>query len=103
MAQIDLAPEGLVPGAGLRLLRLAPGFTAPRHTHLGSEVTLVLQGEFSDHQGRYRRGDVCFADPSVDHRPSVGGEAVCLCLVYQEGPLRLTGPLGRWLNPFVNL
>ncbi len=103
MAQIDLEPDGLARGAGLRLLRLAPGFTAPRHSHLGSEVTLVLQGEFSDHRGRYRRGDVCLADPSVDHRPSVGGETACLCLAYQDAPLRLTGPLGRWLNPFVTL
>ena len=84
-----------------RLMRIAPGTSMPKHTHAGNEVTLVLKGAFSDEDGRYARGDVQVADEALDHRPVAEAGEPCLCLVVTDAPLRLTGPLGRWLNPFI--
>ena len=70
----------------------------PRHSHRGLEATLVLEGGYSDASGHYERGDVQLGDASVDHRPVAAPGAPCLCLVYEEAPLKLTGPVGRWFN-----
>jgi putative transcriptional regulator len=84
-----------------RLLRAAPGQAIPRHTHLGGEWTLVLDGGFSDGHDRYRVGDVCAADAAVTHRPVADPDGPCLCLIVADAPIRLTGLLGRLLNPFI--
>lgn len=86
-----------------RLLRVTPGTALPRHTHAGSELTLVLQGGFSDVTGHYLRGDVCEADSGVDHRPVADQDEICVCLAVTDAPLRLTGWLGRLLNPFIRI
>ena len=85
-----------------RLMRIQPGVAMPRHTHSGEEVTLVLEGGYSDAAGHFGRGDVQTADPSVDHQPVADPGEVCLCLVVSDAPLKLTGPIGRWLNPFIS-
>jgi putative transcriptional regulator len=84
-----------------RLLRIRPGTALPRHSHAGSELALVLQGGFSDVTGHYRRGDVSDADGEVDHRPVADADEECLCLAVTDAPVRLTGWLGRLLNPFI--
>ena len=84
-----------------KLISLKRDRTVPSHTHEGLELILVLKGSFSDLNGEYRRGDIVIADANVDHRPKAGAEADCLCYVVQSGPLKLTGPLGRWMNPFL--
>jgi putative transcriptional regulator len=86
-----------------RLLRVGPGAAIPDHEHSGSELTLVLQGGFSDVTGHYLRGDVAEADSTLDHRPVADDGEECVCLVVTDGPLRLTGPLGRLLNPFIRI
>lgn len=96
----------LLPGfAGYKtqLMRIKPGTAVPQHTHEGSEVTLVLQGGFSDASGHYERGDVAFADRSVTHQPVADPGGDCLCLAVTDAPLKLTGPIGRFLNPFLRL
>lgn len=85
-----------------RLMRIQPGTAMPRHTHGGEEVTLVLEGGYSDAEGHYVRGDVQAADPSVDHQPVADTGEACICLVVSDAPLKLTGPIGRWLNPFIS-
>jgi putative transcriptional regulator len=70
----------------------------PRHTHRGEELTLVLQGSFSDAAGNYARGDVATANAEIDHQPLAGAGELCLCLAVEEEPLRLTGIVGRALN-----
>lgn len=84
-----------------RLMRIAPGTAMPRHSHAGTEVTLVLKGAFSDEDGHYGRGDVQVADEGLDHRPVAEEGEPCICLVVTDAPVRLTGPVGRWLNPFI--
>ena len=91
------------PGIKTRLLRIKAGTALPQHTHEGSEYTLLLAGGFSDAGGHYRRGDVAEADPTVDHRPVADDGEDCLCLAVTDAPLRLTGPLGRYLNFFLRV
>lgn len=96
--EIDLPTSD---GHTARLLRIRGGAAMPAHTHAGSELTLVLAGAFSDEYGHYRRGDVSTAGPELTHRPVADPGEACLCLAVQDGPVRLTGTLGRLINPFI--
>ncbi|MFO1074768.1 MAG: ChrR family anti-sigma-E factor [Geminicoccaceae bacterium] len=91
------------PGYRTTLVRVRAGRQVPRHTHEGHELTLVLAGGFSDKTGHYRRGDLAIADGTIDHRPTADADEDCLCLAVTDAPLRLTGMLGRLLNPFLRL
>ncbi|UEM21494.1 ChrR family anti-sigma-E factor [Skermanella mucosa] len=84
-----------------RLMRIKGGVAVPQHTHEGTELTLVLEGGFSDGSGHYRRGDIACSDAEVDHKPVADEGADCVCVTLTDAPLRLTGPLMRLLNPFV--
>lgn len=90
-------------GFTTRLVRLRAGAGAPTHTHEGIELTLVLEGGFQDVSGHYLRGDVEEADSAVDHQPVADADGDCLCLAVADAPLRLTGLLGRLINPFVRI
>ncbi len=90
-----------VSGARAKLLRIQAGAAMPVHTHVGTEHTLVLAGSFSDGAETYARGDLCTSDHSHTHRPTAGPEEACICLVVMDAPVRLTGPIGRFLNRFV--
>ncbi|MBA5776437.1 cupin domain-containing protein [Stappia sp. F7233] len=92
---------GEIDGCSVSLLWIRAGQAMPTHTHSGKELTLVLDGGFSDGIGHYLRGDVSFADDTVDHRPVADDDGDCLCFVVTEGDLRLTGPIGRFFAPFV--
>lgn len=82
----------------VRLLAIPPARRMPRHTHEGEELTLVLQGSFSDVTGTYGRGDVATADQRIDHQPRAGAGEECLCLAVEDAPLRLTGWTGALLT-----
>ncbi len=94
MRGVDLRTGGT---ASVRLLRLAGGVRVPRHTHDGLELTVVLEGGFSDAFGAFGPGDMAVGDATIDHSPRSDPEG-CLCLAATIGALRLTGPLGRWVN-----
>ncbi|MFC3226705.1 ChrR family anti-sigma-E factor [Marinibaculum pumilum] len=83
------------------LLRIQPGRAMPWHTHRGEEMTVVLDGGFVDASGEFRRGDCALLDSQVDHRPVAMEDRACLCLAVTDAPLKLTGPVGRWLNPLI--
>jgi len=87
----------------IQLLAIAPGVTLPRHTHRGTELTLVLAGSYSDELGRFGRGDVADLDPSVSHRPVADPGASCVCLIATDERLRFTGVLSRLLQPLVGI
>lgn len=101
LGQASLLPG--YPGMTTRLLAIRAGTAMPSHTHEGAELTLVLRGAFHDQTGHYLRGDVAEADGDVDHRPVVDEDADCLCLAVTDAPLKLTGRLGRLINPFLRL
>jgi len=91
------------PGDRIRLLRIAPGKGAPQHSHRGLELTLVLEGSYQDKTGRFMPGDIEVADPGLDHRPIADEGGPCLCLAVTTAPLRLTGSLGRLIDPFLTI
>jgi putative transcriptional regulator len=101
IGQVQLLTEHA--GLTTRLLSIRAGTAMPGHTHEGAELTLVLRGAFSDETGRYARGDVAEADSHVDHKPVAERGEDCLCLAVTDAPLKLTGRLGRLVNPFVRL
>lgn len=92
---------GEIDGCHVNLFWIRPGRRIPGHTHEGSELTLVLEGAFSDMSGHYGRGDIALADESVDHRPVAGLERPCICFAVTDGPLRLTGPLHQRLGDII--
>lgn len=77
----------------LRLLRVKPGTALPRHTHRGAELTLVLEGAFTDETGRHGPGDLVEVEEEVSHRPMAEGPVDCVCLIAAEGRLRFGGLL----------
>ncbi len=91
------------PGFRTRLMRIKSGTAMPAHTHRGNELTLVLTGGFSDEHGHFLRGDLAEADASVKHQPIADPGEDCICLAVTDAPLRLTGPVGRLLNPFLRI
>lgn len=90
-----------VDGCEISLLRIDGGKKMPVHTHHGSEITLVLQGAFSDQNGTYRKGDIAYADDEINHKPVAEPGEACICFAVVDAPLELTGPIGRLMNPFL--
>ena len=88
-------------GGEAKLYRIAAGRRLPAHTHEGSEITLVLRGAFSDSTGHFSRGDIAIADADLDHHPTADAGEDCICFAVTDAPLRLTGPVGRWINPLL--
>lgn len=84
---------GEIEGCEAELLWIRAGRAMPSHTHGGTELTLVLEGGFSDGDGHYIRGDICAADESVDHRPVADEDGPCICLAVTTAPLKLTGSM----------
>ena len=83
------------------LLRIKAGQAIPRHTHKGTEYTLVLAGGFTDESGHHTRGSLTVCDGSVEHSPVADAGEDCLCLTVLDAPIRMTGPVGRFVNPFL--
>jgi len=92
-----------VEGYDVRLLRIKAGKAVPQHTHEGLEITLCLTGSYRDGEERFAKGDFQVADPSVDHRPVADADEDCIVLAVVEQRIRLTGLVGRVVNPFVRL
>ncbi|MBJ7538025.1 ChrR family anti-sigma-E factor [Marinomonas transparens] len=88
-------------GPQVSLTRVKAGAHMPTHTHTGDEITLVLEGAFSDEQGVYRRGDFINRDASHKHKPIVTKDAECICLTVLDAPIEFTGWFARLFNPIL--
>ena len=86
-----------------RLLYIPPGRAVPEHSHGGLELTLVLQGSFSDAAGRFGVGDLEVAGADLDHQPIAGLETPCICLAATDAPLRFTSFMPRLLQPLFRI
>lgn len=84
----------------VQLLRIEPGKAAPRHTHDGTEATLVLRGAFRDGKDLYERGEISVADGHVVHRPRAEGDEICYCLAVSDGNLKLSQSFVRIFRDF---
>jgi putative transcriptional regulator len=85
------------------LLHIKAGGMIPPHDHRGSEMTLILQGGFSDDRGSYHAGDFIYRAADDVHAPQAFEGEDCLCLAVIDAPLRFTGWKHRWMNPFLRL
>lgn len=79
------------------LLQIQPGGGVPEHTHKGFELTLLLEGSFSDEQGDYVKGDFIMLDGSHQHNPV--SEQGCLCYTVANAALHFTQGINKLLNP----
>lgn len=80
--------------ADVELYRIEPRKTVPRHSHDGSEFTLVVSGGFTDESGQYGPGDMCLKGPENVHQPTADADGVCYALSMREGGLKFTGMMG---------
>ena len=85
-----------------RLYKIRPGTKSRIHAHAGQEITLILNGGFTDNTGHYIRGDFVEMGPKDEHQPKTDLGEDCICIVYTDGPQLLTGMLGPFLNPFLS-
>jgi putative transcriptional regulator len=91
------------PNYEFALYHIKAGGKIPEHTHRGSEMTLVLEGGFSDADGSYHQGDFILRQPSDVHAPTAVQSEDCICLAVLDAPLRFTSWKHRWMNPFLQL
>jgi len=88
-------------GKKASLLWFAPGTSVPKHTHKGREYTLILEGAYTDENGRVEAGDFVINDGSNHHQPVADANIGCLCLAVTDAPLQFSGVLGWFINPFL--
>jgi len=91
------------PNFEFALYHIKAGGRIPEHTHRGSEMTLILEGGFSDADGSYHQGDFILREPSDVHAPTAVQSEDCICLAVLDAPLKFTGWKYRWMNPFLQL
>jgi putative transcriptional regulator len=95
---------GIDSGAGtIRLLQIDKGVSIPEHTHQGTELTLILQGSYSDETGQYLPGDLSDADSSINHSPVVNSEQPCMCLIATDERLVFSNMFNRIIQPFIGM
>ncbi|MFN3213410.1 MAG: ChrR family anti-sigma-E factor [Henriciella sp.] len=80
--------------AEVELYRIEPGCTVPKHSHKGSEFTLVVSGGFSDESGSFGPGDISLKGPKDIHQPTGDMDGVCYALAVRDGGLKFTGVMG---------
>jgi putative transcriptional regulator len=86
-----------------RLLFIPPKTAVPDHGHHGTELTLVLQGGFSDEIGHFDVGDVEVADADLDHTPVADPGPPCIVLAATDAPLKFNTFLPRLLQPLFGI
>ncbi|WP_170336485.1 ChrR family anti-sigma-E factor [Ruegeria arenilitoris] len=89
--------------ATARLLFIPAGAAVPDHSHRGIEMTMVLQGAFSDEVDHFARGDVEIADQDLEHMPVADISEDCICLAVTDAPLKFTKLMPRLFQPFLRI
>ncbi|MFQ3184732.1 MAG: putative transcriptional regulator [Alteromonas macleodii] len=87
----------------VRLLHIPAGAAVPDHGHRGTELTLVLQGAFSDKTDRFGKGDIEVATEDLNHQPIAEMGEDCICLAATDAPLRFNSLIPRILQPFLQI
>jgi putative transcriptional regulator len=85
------------------LMQIAPGKAMPLHRHGGLEMTVVLQGAYNDKNGHFMRGDMEIAGVHEEHQPIADAQMGCICLAVLSAPLKLSGFIGWFINPFLRV
>lgn len=87
----------------VRLIYIPPGRAVPDHGHNGMELTLVLQGSFSDETGQFNTGDLEVAYDDLVHTPVADPGPPCICLAATDAPLRFQTFVPRMLQPLFRI
>jgi len=87
----------------VRLLYIPAGQAVPDHSHGGLELTLVLQGSFSDKTGKFGVGDLEVADETLEHTPVADAGAPCICLAATDAPLQFRSWIPHVLQPIFRI
>jgi putative transcriptional regulator len=87
----------------LQLLKVGSGKKLPEHGHGGEELTVILRGSYSDHTGKYQRGDIADLDEEIEHQPVVDSDVDCICLIATEAPAKFRSFWARLAQPFVGV
>ena len=89
--------------ASARLLYIPAGAAVPDHGHAGNEITMVLQGGYSDEMDHFIRGDVEIADEDLNHTPVADMNEDCICLAVTDAPLKFNSFVPRLLQPLLRI
>jgi putative transcriptional regulator len=87
----------------LFLMRIGAGRAMPEHGHGGEEMTLILEGAYTDKLGRFGVGDIADLDDDIEHQPIVEKDGPCICLVATEAPTRFRSWPARVLQPLIGI
>lgn len=97
-APVDLGPIGKA-----NFIFMQKQGRVPEHTHRGTELTLVIDGEFSDGISHYDTGDFILMNSENTHAPYSEASEGCLVFTIVDAPLHFTSGIARLLNPFSHL
>jgi anti-sigma factor ChrR (cupin superfamily) len=83
---IDVQGGPRTAGADLHLVKFKAGMRFPHHRHPGPEALLVLEGNYTDSDGRFvGPGDIHEMAPGTDHAFQVGSAGPCIAASLQSG------------------
>ncbi|MGS2720925.1 ChrR family anti-sigma-E factor [Paraglaciecola aestuariivivens] len=97
-APVDLGDMGKA-----NFIYMEKGGRVPEHTHTGSEITLVIDGQYGDGIHEYDCGDLTILNNQHKHLPHSEAEDGCLVFSIVDKPLYFTSGIARLLNPFSKL
>ncbi|MDM9622177.1 ChrR family anti-sigma-E factor [Rhizobium sp. S96] len=90
-----------IDGCEVSLMWIRAGRALPAHTHKGMELTLILDGAFTDSRGRFGPGDISVADETVDHRPIAETDRPCIAFSVLDAPVKLTGSFRQLIGDLI--
>lgn len=97
-APVDLGYMGKA-----NFIYMEKGGKVPEHTHKGTEMTLVIDGQYSDGMAHYDSGDFTVLGKQHTHQPHSQVDEGCLVFTIVDKPLYFTSGIARLLNPFSHL
>jgi putative transcriptional regulator len=97
--RLSYAPLFRRGAVAARLLRGVPGADSGLHSHQGLELTLVLQGGYTDMTGNYGPGDLQIMEGSMRHNPIADPGEDCINLAVTTGRLTFDSLIQRIAAP----
>jgi putative transcriptional regulator len=103
VGKIWQAPVDLGDIGKANFMYMEKGGRVPEHTHKGTEMTLVVNGQYGDGIAKYDCGDFTIMDNHHNHLPHSEADDGCLVFTIVDQPLHFTAGIARLLNPFSHL
>ena len=103
LGKVWQAPVELGDIGKANFIYMEKGGRVPEHTHRGSEMTLVVDGQYKDGIAEYDCGDFTIMNNQHKHLPHSEADDGCLVFTIVDQPLHFTAGIARLLNPFSHL